>query len=519
MYTPVPSSEVIQTILHLRELFRRRSRLTDDDQRAFERREAATKDFLSNLPRIDEQPTLRTLLEIAEIYSLTLEGAHRLFGYSLPELSDWDLALNQSRTHILESYAFDRDLPVDLPARLASRESFTRNSTLRDLVVEWHTDIPLRVLDEEGWEDSGAFYVHVGTKDSLGSSVPPGATVRVEPITDAERTLPNPRYIYLLQFANGYRCSHCVVTRGKLRPFSTGRTYLGREEFAYPGAVRIAGRVRMFAMKLPQFDSPAPASLPHGLRGADLILPWEHPTRDRLLATKHRRFRRTKEEERFTREFLHELLQSRLSERTERRYRRPTASEPHVSSLLHLTLKHFAPYTDVLRTGNSWQSDRGRFSLDTLLHAVSLEESALSIRPNVHWPTPRDVWEARRSEFGAWPHLLSVKFPRLRQWQDKIVRLAHEPAITGLDPTLRPGTLLLLEDVTAFPDVRLEGTKSGWERPLYVLRRGMEIICGHLDWDGSVFSLRSRGESAHQTTFDEVDIARLGRVIGAAVPL
>lgn len=205
MHRPVRSNEIIEALIHIRDLFRRIKPSNATQQRAFERREAATKDLLSNLPRINEHPTLRTLLEIAEFSSLTLEGAHRLFGYELRRLPEYDQALNSGRTHIVEQYAFERDLLLDLSARLAPKESFSIDSLLRDLVVEWQTDIPIRALDEDGWEEPGAFYVHVGTEDSLGSSLPPGSIARVEPINDVERALPNPRCIYLLQFPNGSR--------------------------------------------------------------------------------------------------------------------------------------------------------------------------------------------------------------------------------------------------------------------------------------------------------------------------
>jgi hypothetical protein len=341
---------------------------------------------------------------------------------------------------------------------------------------------------------------------------------RVEPIDDAESALPNPRRMYLLQFGNGYRCSHCVVTRGKLRLFSTGRTYLGREEFAYPGAVRIAGRIRMFAMSLPMPDYPvAPPLSPTG-RGAELILPWEHPTRDRLFLTKHRRFRRSKEAELFVHDFLQELLHARLSGRSERRYRRPGSSEPHVHSLIHLALAHVARYTDVLRTGSSWQSDRGRLSLERLLHAGSLAE-ALPARPNLHNPTPTDVWEARRNEFGGWPPLLSAKFPTLRQRENSIVRLAKECRITDLNPALSAGSLLLLEGIASVPDTRSERTKSGWSRPMYVFRKGFEIACGFLERDGNQFALLSGADGPIHTSFRAEALSQLSRVAGVAVPV
>jgi hypothetical protein len=518
VYSPVPSNAIIEALVHVRDLYRRIRPSNERALRAIERLEAATKDLLSNLPRTNEHPTLRTLLEIAEIYSLTLGDAHRLFGYELERYPEYDLVLNGARTHILESYPFERDLLIDLPARLAPWDSFAVDALLRDLVVEWQTDIPIRALQEEGWEQPGAFYVHIGTEDSPGSSIPPGAIARVEPVSDAERSLPDPRSIYLLQFGNGYRCSHCVVTRGKLRLFGTGRTYLGREEFAYPGSVRITGRIRMFAVDLPLPEYPVPVSLPHSGRSAELILPWEHRTRDQLLLTKHRRFKRSEEEDLFVHDFLQDLLGAKLSGRSERRYRRPTSSEPHVNSLIHLALGHVARYTDALRTGGSWQSDRGRFSLEKLLRAGSLSE-AFSARTNLLVPTPTNVWEARRIEFGGWPPLLPIRFPRLRRWEDRIVRLAHGSEIAGLDPTIRPGSLLLLDEVPSVPDARTEKTKFGWSRPIYVFRRGFEIVCGFLERDGNHFALLSGADGRVKTAFREEDLPQLSRVTGVAVPV
>ena len=101
MYSHVPSYEIIEALVHIRDLYRRIRPSNERALRAIERLEAATKDLLSNLPRTNEHPTLRTLLEIAEIYSLTLGDAHRLFGYELERYPEYDLVLNGARTHML----------------------------------------------------------------------------------------------------------------------------------------------------------------------------------------------------------------------------------------------------------------------------------------------------------------------------------------------------------------------------------------------------------------------------------
>jgi hypothetical protein len=458
------------------------------------------------------------VLEIAETCCLTLEGAHRLFGYSLGKIREYDLRLNGGRTHIIESYSFERDLLIDLPLRVAQRDVFSNDAFLQNLVPEWQTEIPIKALEDDNWSRPGTFYIHVGTEDSLGSSIPPGSMALVEPIDSNEALHPNPRRIYLLQFGNGYRCSHCVATGGKLRLFSSGKTYLGREEFLYPGSVRIAGRIRMFAMDLPAPEYPSLRSLPHCQQGADLILPWEHRSRDKLLATGYKRFRRSKEQERFIHDALKAELHAKLSGRSERRYRRPTSSEPHVNALIHLTVAHAARYTDVLRAGGLLRSDKGRFSLESVLSARRIED--LLDRPSsARSPTPDDVWEGLRREWVEWPPLLSMKFPHLRQWDERIMRLAEGCNISGLDPSIRPGSCVLLEKAPAIPDRRSEVTKTGWSRPLYMLRKGMKHFCGYLDREGKQYVLLSDAGGERKITFRADELSSLSCVVGVAVPV
>ena len=517
VYRPVSRGEILDALLHLRELYRQIKPSSQRELLASERREAATRDLLSNLPRVSEHPTLRTLLEIADMFRLTLDGAHRLFGYDLDRIREYDLRLNGKRTHIVESYPFERDLPIDLPSQLGTREAFASNALLQDLVAQWQTDVPIRALDEEGWHQPSTFYVHVGTEDSLGSSIPPGALALVTPVDQDEQMRPNPRGIYLLQFGNGYRCSHCVVTRGKLRLFTTAKIYLGAEEFIYPGDVRIAGRLRMFAVSLPIPEYPFLRSLPRCNPCADLILPWEHRTRSSLLATKHKRFKRSREGEQFVREFLRRELSSKLSSRSERRYRSPTTSEPHVNALIHLSIAHLARYTDALHAGSSWISDRGRFSLETLLNARRLED-ALMVRRTAHFPVPREVWEMHLKEFVEWPPLLSLKFPQLQVWDDRVVRLSETSTIHGLSPSLKAGSWVLLEKLPTIPDIRNDRRRAGWSRPMYLFRRGLDVFLGFLERESNQFAILSGTQGDEiKISFGADDSALLSRIAGVAV--
>ena len=104
MYRPVPRNEISDAVVHLRELHRQFTPSNDRERYAFERRELVTKNLLSNLSRMGNHPTLSMLLEIADTFLLTIEGAHRLFGYDLDGIREYDRRLNGGRTHIESSH-------------------------------------------------------------------------------------------------------------------------------------------------------------------------------------------------------------------------------------------------------------------------------------------------------------------------------------------------------------------------------------------------------------------------------
>jgi hypothetical protein len=519
VYSFVPRDQIVETLIHLRGLFRELPISNEKDYRAHEKREILTKNLLSNLYRTKDHPTLNVVLEVADAFSLTLDGAHRLFGYELERMLEYDLKLNAGRTHIIETYPFERDLPVDVPSQLGGDEIFATSSALRNLVPEWQGNVPIRALDDTDWQQPGAFYVHVGTEDSLGSSLPPGALALVVPIEEAERLRPSPRAIYLLQFGNGYRCSRCVVTRGKLLLLVSGRRYNGPHEFAYPKHVRIAGRIRMFASALPLPDYPLLHSLPTSEHGAPLILPWEHSSMDRLFATKHRRFRRSSQDLPRVQETMESIFHTKLSGRTERRYRRPTSSLPHVDALIRLTVTHLTRYTDALRVQRPTLSDRGRYSLETLLATEHLADLTGTFRKAAA-PVPRERWMALRKEFVEWPMLLSLRFPKLRSLDERVVRLPNGSRLQGFDPPISPGSLILLEEIPGMPTTKTEATKTGWSRRVYALRRGSDLLCGYLDQNDNRYVLVAGAHgSGDAISVHHDELSHLKYVAGVAVPV
>lgn len=518
MHRYVSRSDIIERIEHIRALHRQRVPSDEQERTAFARRERKTKDLLSNLRRTGEIPTLRLIRDFGDLNAMTVDAAHRLFGYRPDAIRDFDLLLNGARTHVVESYVFNRDRLVALPLELERTEAYSKSRSLGSLVREWQTKVPIRSLSRPEWQHSGAFYLHIGAEDSFGSSLPPGSLALVQPITKAEASQPNPRSVYALQFPNGYRCSRCVVSRGRLHLLTSERTHYDRTAYHYPGSVRIIGRVGMFATTLPVLEYPKRKPLSHYAGSGPLVLPWEQPNRDSLLAAEYKRFVRPLEEQQRLHQFLEQTLNHQLSERSKRRYRAQTQSEPHVPALIHMALESSIRYTDALRSGGHPIKDAGHYSLAMLLQARTFEE-LLAGQVHASTPFPTDTWHARRKEIAEWPAIFSLKFPDLRSWEDRVVRVAESAKISGLEPPISKGSWLLLGDVAGPTVLESTSIRHGWSHPLYVLQQGLDLVLGYLQREGEQFALSDGSPQAHGHSLSLGDLQRLRPVFGIAVPL
>jgi hypothetical protein len=79
---------------------------------------------------------------------------------------------------------------------------------------------------------------------------------------------------------------------------------------------------------------------------------------------------------------------------------------------------------------------------------------------------------------------------------------------------------MLLEELPTIPDTRSDGSRKGWSRPIYVLRRGVEILCGYLERDGNRFALLTNSqEESPKVTLHPDELRDVSRVCGVAVPV
>jgi hypothetical protein len=101
-----------------------------------------------------------------------------------------------------------------------------------------------------------------------------------------------------------------------------------------------------------------------------------------------------------------------------------------------------------------------------------------------------------------------------------VIRIAEEVEIKGLEPRIRPGSWMLLEELPAVPDTRSDTSKYGWSRPLYALGQGLETVFGHLERDGSSFALLTASDvPPSRVMFHQSELSNLRRVCGVLVPV
>ncbi len=518
MYEYVPVQRVVDDVWHIYDLYRDAAVSVKDSAEERRARMLFLRGLINNLQHAKSQPSPRVLMELSRRIPLTTGGSFKLLGYRLERMREVDFLLNGHRTRIIESYPFYRDREIDLPGALSEQDVFKRNVFVSEIVLRWQRGLPIRALHGPEWRRDGIFHVQIGVEDSLAlSGIPPGAILSVEPVSSEEQSRPDPKAVYCLQFGNGYRCCSCAVSRGKLILLPQNGNYAGPYEFFYPQEVRIVGRARGFAVSLPPVLKDWPEM--HPVRAsAPLVLPWEQPSFHDLLRTKRMRFGLTGNDLDRANGILESLLGTGISRRTLRRYERESDGVPHTDVLLALTVFHAARFRDVLKTLHFWKDESAHYSLTTWLQSRTLQDLSANMREAIT-PEPRNRWKMVIKEWGEWPALLSMILPRMEQFQHRLLRIHQNDIFDGLDPLIRPGAVALLEEADGLPDTHNDRRKHDWDRPIYAIRYGRELLCGYVENDGQRLTLIPHPKSsARRISFSHHRVTVAGRFAAIASP-
>jgi transcriptional regulator with XRE-family HTH domain len=517
VYEVVSVERKTEMLSHL--LMLSRTRLRERPGAESEVRRTLSPDLITNIRQFGYTPSPRQLHAISQSLGVTIGGAFKLFGYSLESIRGLDFLLNGTRTRFIEDFPFYRDRPVDLPENLGDASSLRKNSFLSELVRSWRRDVPIRAIRGPHWSRGRILYAQVGTGDGMGlPRIPPGSVVAIGEIKEDERKKPNPERYYFLQHRTGYSCCRCTVEDRRLLLITEGQRVGTRQEFAYPGEVRIVGRIVSFATRLPiPTHEPSPSRIAHN--DMPLLLPWEHRSFSALLRAERLRFDITEAHLNRVADVLEEELGVRLSARTVRRYEQNAQQLPRTAILLAIMAVYSLRPSDVLRLLQLWPAGARKLSLTTMMRASKSAELPSAFDP-APMPEPAAQWQELLKEWGEWPTLLSMMVPHLASQQDSLLRLNQSSRFRGLDPLVGGGSVVLFDELDISPPRNGILGRDDWNRPMYVLRHSGDTSCGYLEAGGKHFALQPHPASGiPRLIFPHGQVQISGRVTAIASPL
>jgi hypothetical protein len=349
--------------------------------------------------------------------------------------------------------------------------------------------------------------------------IPPGSIIAVKEIGENERRNPDPGRHYFLQQHAGYICSRCVVEKGRLLLITRGQKISTRQEFEYPGEARIVGQVVSFACKLP---APALGPLASDLtwsRETPLLLPWEHASFSSLLTAEKLRFGITEAHLTRLAPILKEQLGFALSSRTLRRYDRNENTSPRTAVLLAIAAVLSLRPSDVFRVLKMWSPTVQQLSLTTLLDVERAVDLPLPFDAPPR-PEPFNQWNELLEQWGEWPSLVSMTFPRLGTGQEHFLRLSQTRQFGGLHPIIGDGSIVDIDDQDVQPPKNGRNEQEGWNRPIYALRHRGGILFGYLESDETHLALQPHPlAGVPRILFSRAGVQILGRVTAIASPL
>jgi transcriptional regulator with XRE-family HTH domain len=483
---------------------------------------ALNRNFISNLRATGAIPSLHHLYAISEVLQLRLGSVFAIFGIDLDLLLRQEAALNQNRTRLIETCPFGRNGTVSVPAVLAPEVALKRNAFLHQLVSRWQ-EVPLLTIRDAAWQDHRYRYGKLGIHDTNAApDIPSGAFFQIRMLEPGEIHHLAPCAYHFVQHPWGYTVCRCVYEDGFLLLHSNNPSFLGPHRLRYGKQALILGRVTGFAASLPTCRYQRDAPLIKKQPTPPGIAPWEHPSIQSLFATERQRLGMTREEIDSAGDKLAHALGITI---TGKYARNIELSErfPHTPTALGLAIIYSIRLVDLFRSCGIALTNPGKFDLAHLLAAhrpEDLPEWPVSAPP----PEPLQLWSGLGEQWHEWPLLLSRLHPDPHSSRDEILRLYQDDYFSGLDPLIRPGSLLAIDNSVArnAPAITShDAHETDWARRLYVLRahdREPRYYCGYLEASRNAILLRShpRASTAPVNPFPRSAVTVLGAVTGIA---
>jgi|SRR5579871_3941523 len=208
---------------------------------------------LSRLADIENKgtmPSLFRLYSLCAIYRLEMADVLAWYGVTLSDLPGDSTVLEHVRTHIVGFRPEDGE--IQIPISLDPGIDVSRTLFLSRLIQRWGT-LPLMLLNNVDLRSHR--YGLVGTDDwSMYPIIPPGSLVVIDDtrrrIAASGWTTEFERPIYFLEHRDGYICSWCRLTDGRLTVQPHPASLCEPESYIYPDEIEVIGQVTQVALSL-----------------------------------------------------------------------------------------------------------------------------------------------------------------------------------------------------------------------------------------------------------------------------
>ena len=203
-------------------------------------------------------PKLFKLYSISAIYNKSFDEIAAYFGLRMADLGRDRASIGAPRTHLLDQGEEGQGQTVTLPVELKPEFRFEKTNLLSRVVEKWD-EVPIGLLQHLDLHKS--MYGYIGLEDdTLYPLIRPGSLVQIDPnqrkIMVGQWRTEFERPIYFIELRDGYLCSWCELSRGRLTVIPHPQSRQAHRNFAHPSEAEVVGRVTGVAMRIVEGSAP-----------------------------------------------------------------------------------------------------------------------------------------------------------------------------------------------------------------------------------------------------------------------
>ena len=222
------------------------------------------EDFVINPSRLSDIetkgviPSIYRLYVLSVIYRADFAGLLKLYGVDLGATAADFGVVRPAKTHRLEIMS-DRG-SVNIPVRLDPGFDLRNTANLGRMIEDWGV-VPLQYLQELAKRKYT--YAYIGMQDfTMYPLILPGSFVQIDEernkVEEGKWRSEFERPIYFIETREGYVCSWCTIRSGQIMLQPHPLSAEVPRFIKYPQEAEVIGQVVGVAMKLDDWQSPAP---------------------------------------------------------------------------------------------------------------------------------------------------------------------------------------------------------------------------------------------------------------------